>query len=221
MSLEREETLKCPRCRTENKFRIYDSINVTLNPELKPHVLDGSLFKMKCASCGAETVIRYDTLYHDMSETRPLLIQCCQKREGWEKINEQNENVRKMMTDMKLANEFPHRAVIGYNALREAIRIFDAGYDDRVMFVAKMVFAAMLKRDHQECLGLQFCGKDENDTPVFSVLDNEHNEHFYNLSQDICHNIAERLLPLLPPETERHILVDHDYMLPYINKMQA
>ena len=49
MSLEREETLKCPKCKTENKFRIYDSINVTLDPELKKKVLDGSLFKMKCA----------------------------------------------------------------------------------------------------------------------------------------------------------------------------
>ena len=69
MSLEREETLKCPKCKTENKFHIYDSINVTLDPELKKKVLDGSLFKMKCAECGTETVINYDTLYHDMSGT--------------------------------------------------------------------------------------------------------------------------------------------------------
>lgn len=221
MSLEREETLKCPKCKTENKFRIYDSINVTLDPELKKKVLDGFLFKMKCAECGTETVINYDTLYHDMSAEHPLLIQCCQQRDGWEAINEQNENVRKMMADMNLSNEFPHRVVIGYNALREAIRIFDAGYDDRAMFILKMVFAAMLKRDHQECRGLLFCGRDENGSPVFSVLDDGHRERFYNLSQDIYNNIAEKLAPLLPPESERHILVDHDYMLPFINKIQA
>ena len=143
MSLVREEILKCPKCGAENQFRFYDSVNVSLDPELKGKVLDGSLFKMKCTKCGSETVVRYDLLYHDMSDTTPLLIQCCQQKEGWGKINEQNENVRKMMADMKLSNEFPHRAVIGYTALLEAIRIFDAGYDDRVMFVLKMVFAAM------------------------------------------------------------------------------
>lgn len=221
MSLVRKEILKCPKCGAENQFRFYDSVNVSLDPELKEKVLNTSLFKMKCSKCGSETVVRYDLLYHDMSDARPLLIQCCQKKEGWEKINEQNENVRKMMADMNLSNEFPHRVVIGYTALLEALRIFDAGYDDRVMFVLKMVFAAMLKRDHQECKGLLFCGKDDKGQPLFSVLDDEFKPKLYNLTEDIYNNISEKLLPLLPPESEQHILIDHDYMLPYINRIQV
>lgn len=220
MSLEREETLICPACRAENRFRIYDSINVTLNPELKERVLDGSLFKLKCHACGGETVVRYDTLYHDMSADHPLLIQCCQKREGWEAINEQNENIRTMMREMKLSNEFPHRVVIGYNALRETIRIFDAGFDDRIMFAVKTAFAAMLKRDHKECAGILFCAKDENGRPVFSVLDNERREQFYTVEPEIYQNIAERLAPELPQESEEHVLVDHDYMLPFIDRIR-
>ena len=220
MSLEREETLKCPSCGAENSFRIYDSINVTLNPELKEKVLDGSLFKLKCRKCGAETVVRYDTLYHDMSADHPLLIQCCQKREGWDKINEQNENIRTMMREMNLSSEFPHRVVIGYNALREAIRIFDAGYDDRILFAVKTAFAAMLKRDHKECRGILFCTKDENGHPVFSVLDNEHHEQFYTLDPEIYQNIAGKLGPLLPRESEKHILVDDAFMRPFIEQVR-
>ena len=52
MSLVREEILKCPKCGAENQFRFYDSVNVSLDPELKGKVLDGSLFKMKCTKIG-------------------------------------------------------------------------------------------------------------------------------------------------------------------------
>ena len=76
MSLQHEETLKCTKCGAENQFTIHESVNVTLDPELKPQVLNGSLFKMTCASCGTQIIVNYDILYHDMSDYRPLMIQC-------------------------------------------------------------------------------------------------------------------------------------------------
>ena len=130
MSLQHEETLKCTKCGAENRFTIHESVNVTLNPELKPQVLNGSLFKMTCASCGTQIIVNYDILYHDMSDYRPLMIQCYHEKKGWERVNALNADIRKMMREMKLSMEFPHRVVIGYNALRETIRIFDAGLND-------------------------------------------------------------------------------------------
>lgn len=41
MSLVREEKLKCPKCGAENRFRFYDSVNVSLDPDLKEKLLDG------------------------------------------------------------------------------------------------------------------------------------------------------------------------------------
>ena len=79
----------------------------------------------------------------------------------------------------------------------------------------------MLKRDHQECKGILFCGKDDKGQPLFSVLDDEFKPKLYNLTEEIYANIAEKLLPLLPPESEKHVLIDHDYMLPYINRIQV
>lgn len=220
MSLQREETLKCTKCGAENKFIIHDSVNVTLNPELKPLVLNGSLFKMTCSSCGAEIIINYDTLYHDMSDFRPLMIQCYHEKAGWERINSQNANVRKIMREMNLSTEFPHRVAIGYNALRETIRIFDAGYDDRIMFAVKMLFATLLRRDGVPCRGILFCGRDENSSPVFSVLDTGNKENFYNLPMDLYDNVSEKLKPLLPKESEKHILVDSDFMTPFLQQLK-
>ena len=61
MSLEREETLKCPKCKTENKFHIYDSINVTLNPELKKKVLER--FPVQNEMCGVRNGNRHQLRY--------------------------------------------------------------------------------------------------------------------------------------------------------------
>ena len=219
MSLQHEETLKCTKCGAENQFTIHESVNVTLNPELKPQVLHGSLFKMTCASCGTQIIVNYDILYHDMSDYRPLMIQCYHEKKGWERINDQHANIRKMMLEMNLSTEFPHRVVIGYNALRETIRIFDAGYDDRVMFAVKMLFATLLRRDGVPCRGILFCGRDENSSPVFSVLNTKNEESFYNLPMDLYDNVSEKLKRILPQESERHILVDNDFMLPYLERL--
>jgi len=219
MSLTRELNLKCSGCGAENTFTVYDSVNVSLEPELKKKVLDGELFKMDCSSCGARIVVKYDILYHDMSEYRPLQIQCVQQKDGWEKINRGNGKIRKMMNDMNLSTAFSHRVVIGYNALREAIRIFDAGYDDRTMFVVKKVFGTLLKRDGVPCRGILFCSRDENRAPVFSVLDTENKENFYTMPFETYDHIAEKLRRILPEENEEYILIDDAYMDPYIRKI--
>ncbi len=220
MSLQHEETLKCTKCGAENRFTIHESVNVTLNPELKPQVLNGSLFKMTCASCGTQIIVNYDILYHDMSDYRPLMVQCYHEKKGWERVNALNADIRKMMREMKLSMEFPHRVVIGYNALRETIRIFDAGYDDRIMFAVKLLFAGLLHRDGVPCSGILFCGRDEHSSPVFSVLNQKMEESFYNLPMDFYDSVSEKLKPLLPKESERHILVDNDFMEPFLRRLK-
>ena len=37
---------------------------------------------------------------------------------------------------------------------------------------------------------------------------------------DLYDNVAEKLKPILPKESERHILVDHDYMEPYLQRLK-
>ena len=42
----------------------------------------------------------------------------------------------------------------------------------------------------------------------------------YQIEPEIYQNIAERLAPELPRESEEHVLVDHDYMLPFIDRIR-
>ena len=54
--------IACPNCNTLNNVEIYDSINVTLNPELKDRLLSGKLTSFKCVKCDCEAELEYPFL---------------------------------------------------------------------------------------------------------------------------------------------------------------
>lgn len=66
MSKIRKEMYRCLTCGEEFEADVYDSINVTLDPELKEKVISGNLFMIECPKCGKKEFIQYPTCYHDM-----------------------------------------------------------------------------------------------------------------------------------------------------------
>ena len=65
MSLVKEAIAPCSKCGEQQKIKIYKSINVSEDPELKELVKNGSLFIWECPHCGQRNLAKYDTLYHD------------------------------------------------------------------------------------------------------------------------------------------------------------
>lgn len=62
----RKEMYRCLTCGEEFEADVYDSINATLDPELKEKVISGNLFMIECPKCGKKEFIQYPTCYHDM-----------------------------------------------------------------------------------------------------------------------------------------------------------
>jgi hypothetical protein len=57
--------LECS-CGVKFQADLYDSVNVTFDPELKNLILDGKINVITCSSCGKESYIDKSLLYHDM-----------------------------------------------------------------------------------------------------------------------------------------------------------
>jgi hypothetical protein len=66
MSLPNPITITCPTCQHQQAFTAWQSINVTLNPELKQKLLDRSLVTFHCEKCGQAAGVNQELLYHDM-----------------------------------------------------------------------------------------------------------------------------------------------------------
>ena len=58
--------LVCSECGFEQKFRVYDSVNVTLCSDFKKQLIDGELTVFTCDGCGYQVEMVYPMLYHDM-----------------------------------------------------------------------------------------------------------------------------------------------------------
>lgn len=133
MSKANVYNLNCPRCGTENQVTVWDSVNVTLDPDLKEQVMKGELFEHRCPACAFTGGIAHPCLYHDMD--RNLLIYL---------IPPQGDGGNGDLASMG-ADSFPAEMVVGYtmrrvataDRLREKIMIFDLGLDDRVIELCK------------------------------------------------------------------------------------
>ena len=66
MSRRSEVTVICEKCRKEFNVEKYDSINATLDPELRNKFITNEIYLFKCPHCGNMHYKPYPVLYHDM-----------------------------------------------------------------------------------------------------------------------------------------------------------
>lgn len=85
--------IKCPKCGKELKVKVYESINVSLHPELKDKLLSGELTDIHC-SCGYTLLLRYPILYHKMGFTDIMIYYTSL---DIEEVKRQNEELKKLL----------------------------------------------------------------------------------------------------------------------------
>jgi len=117
---------------------LWQSINVTLAPSLKEKLKSGELTTFECQRCGRKTEVLYSLLYHDMAKRLMIWL----LPEG--------------QLPSGLGDGLPNQQLPGYllrmvrtrNELVEKLNVLDAGLDDRIVAVIKLLLCARLERDH-------------------------------------------------------------------------
>jgi hypothetical protein len=122
MSQYRTETIDCPACAGQGEFHIWDSVNVSLNPDLKEKIFTEELFIWVCPYCGAKVYIPYGFIYHDMHNHFMIFYtsdeECIDKYEPLD------------IPDHVRHVNYTFRAVYGIVPLKEKIRQLESGLDD-------------------------------------------------------------------------------------------
>lgn len=124
MTMISSMTVDCPQCSTSQEVTVYQTINVSLNPELKEPLIQRELTRFQCSQCARTTQLEYELLYHDMQ--RQYFIQ--------------------MQRTLPGEKETPPRFPAGYQCrvvpdlikLSEKILILDADCEDEVIEVIKL-----------------------------------------------------------------------------------
>jgi hypothetical protein len=67
MTMIENAELTCPDCGEKYSWQIYQTLNVSVNPEEKENLLSGKINFFHCPGCNFKAFIPIALLYHDMS----------------------------------------------------------------------------------------------------------------------------------------------------------
>lgn len=120
MSRSHQEPIRCVNCNAQEDFTIWESINVTVDPNLKPSLLNGDLTTFCCKRCGNRAHVAYDCLYSDMEKSLAIWLK--------DKDDEESQVAKQIFlaaTESRIT-----RTVRTLHELYDKIRVFDDGFDD-------------------------------------------------------------------------------------------
>lgn len=125
------QSFTCPKCQHEGEFRMYESVNVTLDKSLRDRVFSDDLFKWTCPECGETFTIIYPFLYHDMDHGFMIHF----SPNDCERIKEQ---YNELLTKYPGLRRSKYRTTNALVRLKEKVLIFEAGLDDVAVELAKV-----------------------------------------------------------------------------------
>ena len=128
----------------EHQYSRYIYIpNTVLDPEIKEKVLNQSIFLYTCPNCGETFRLNYPTLYHQMEDLIMIyLVPESEVEKTYEMFHGENA-----LADFR-TEKYLNRIVTSANQLIEKIQIFDAGKDDRIIELVKLLATdSILKND--------------------------------------------------------------------------
>jgi hypothetical protein len=148
-----EEILTCPNCGHEQPFTHYDSVNVSLDLDLKERLLSRELTTFCCSECGTAAEVVAPMLYHDMNQQLMIWL-----IPGDDPVPPDPFESGPLSI---LSGGLKSRCVRSFNELVEKIRLFDDGLDDRIIELSKLLICLQEPSFHDG--ELFFDGLDEAD----------------------------------------------------------
>lgn len=65
MSFSKNVAIDCPKCKAHKNFKVWQSVNVTEDTNLRDMVFSSEIFTFVCDECKAKAFIAYPMIYHD------------------------------------------------------------------------------------------------------------------------------------------------------------
>jgi len=123
MSLNHIGAIKCSKCGAKQSFTFWESINVSVDRNLKERLTRGELTTFVCEKCGLEGHVTFNCLYHDMDKQLAIWL-----RYPDEQPSTQEVKLREAFSTM--TKGYTCRVVRSFPDLIDKIRVFDDDFSD-------------------------------------------------------------------------------------------
>lgn len=216
MSKEILDKVQCAYCGTEGEFKVWESIDTMMNPETKELVKSGEIFKFHCPHCGEDTIVEYDTLYHQMEDK--IMLHLVTEEESFQDAVKfyNDENPEAIMK--KMAEGYRIRIVTSHNNLREKLVIFENNLDDRIIEMIKGMFIGKLMEDYPDyqLVEIVFC-LGENGEYMLEFLSDSGECISTVFEKGMYEELCEEWVPKMPKLNEE-LFVTIETVLHYIEE---
>ncbi len=138
MSARKTYTIRCPHCEREQTVELYDTVNVSQEPDLKTALYENRLNRVECPGCDAVFRVDKPLLYHD-ADHRILIHWMPDTAVTREEIlDEFDRSMDELRAALPAEMDPPRvRLVFTRPELVELIFIVEAGMDERVVEYVK------------------------------------------------------------------------------------
>src|SRR6266478_5081011 len=121
MSMQERVGAICPQCGKMTQNKIWGTVNLGLNPELREEVLTGRVRRATCPFCSSVFNVEWHFLYHD--PTRSFMLSYHPTLQG------RSAPIPTQALDLveKVVSNYKLRLVTSWNQLREKIAVFENG----------------------------------------------------------------------------------------------
>ena len=173
MSLNTQQSIKCPSCGQLQNMTVWDSITVKDSADLKKDLLSGKVNIFKCGSCSHSGLVPSPMLYHDEDRKLMMSFAPCNDEALKKRLFDNVCETSKASNELDKYEEYNFRFVSEYNSLLEKILIFDAGLNDKAIEVIKLLILSQEpeKQNDRNCV----FGKKEGENLEFMIQDTKEN----------------------------------------------
>lgn len=207
MSKMIRQLVTCPKCGTKNNMDLYQSVNVSIDDNLRVDVLNGKIFEYKCDKCGLKATMYYPFLYHDMK--KKFMIQ-------FDPNNSYDELTFKSIEQSNPMQGYTYRIVNKPYMLIDKILILESDYDDRVIEVLKEFLKA--SNNSSEIRELSFALTKDNSYEFICINEKGEAIGIIPFNPDLYNMIYDKFYSKL--KDYRHYHIDTDFAEAFLNEVE-
>lgn len=170
MSIARPYPIRCPKCGVEAEVRLYDSINVGEDPQLREDLMANRLNAVTCGACAFQYRVDKPLLYVDPARKFAVWW----TPEGAADPAKADDEYRRMQDSLR---EAPGAADLGLHLVHERVelveRIFllEAGLDARLVeYVKYLIFSKNARKVDPQTKRLLFNAQDSDPESLCFVV---------------------------------------------------
>lgn len=223
MSKHHLAEITCPKCKNQDEFMVWESINTMLDPGMKEKVRTGEAFDYVCPKCGEHTRVYYTTLYHQMEDR--IMIQL-NLGDNIEQSIEMMKGIYRDAEGKIIEDAFPfmedeyknNRVVLNEHDFREKLYILDAGLDDHIVELVKLFLRVSISQDSPELDIEEFLFSEEDGNYCFAIRLADGKWGSVPFDMGFYENIKEFYEK--NGEDNESVLIDYDWTLNYIHRIE-